>query len=174
MKKLQFISLIFYCLFFFSCINPKDNKTSMEITDNNRHYYPIITGQHLTVSFKVKNTGNHPLLISDIITSCGCLVLDRTTIKTISAGNEGFINLTYDSSKNIGYAKHWIEVYGNFINMDKMDLVFDLNVVPNNLYTKDYEELYAELNKTSKGFSDFVDGKENNKGYYLSSDGETQ
>ncbi len=170
MKKLRLILILSFYMLFHSCSNPKDNKTSMEITDNNRHYYPIITGQPLTISFKVKNTGDHPLLISDIITSCGCLVLDRTTMKTISVGKEGFINLTYDSSKNIGYAKHWIEVYGNFINMDKMELIFDLNVVPNNLYTKDYEELYAEHNKTAKELSDFTEGKENNKGYYLSTD----
>ena len=42
-----------------------------------------------------------------------------------------------------------------------------MNVVPNALYTKDYEELHQEAKDKNGAIEDMVDGKENNLGYYL-------
>lgn len=51
--------------------------TSVEVTDPVRHYFPILQGQTLELMFEVKNAGNNPLVITEIQTSCGCLVADR-------------------------------------------------------------------------------------------------
>lgn len=157
-------------LLFTSCDDFKDKKTTIEIIDNERHYYPILTGQHLDVVFKFKNTGDVPLLLTDIITSCGCLVVNKITTKNVPPGEEGVISMTFNSNKNIGYVKHWIELYGNFASSLKEELIFDVNVVPNALYTKDYEELFQEEKAKEGGVKDMVDGKENNLGYYLDLD----
>jgi len=73
--------------------------------------------------------------------------------------------LKYNSTKNIGYVKQYVTIYGNLTGVDNIEIVFDVHVVPNSLYTKDYEELYLE-----KGgwFNNFVDGS--NKGYYMDGD----
>jgi len=155
-----------------ACFNPKNEKTSLEIMDNGRHYYPIQTGQDLDVVFKVKNIGKSPLIITDIITSCGCIVLNKNTTKTIPAGQEGFISMTYNSTKNVGFVKHWIELYGNFEKLEKMELVFDVNVVPDAMYTKDYEELFLMEKEKNGNIEDLVDGTANNKGYYMRFDEE--
>lgn len=159
-----FMFVIF--LSFVSC-GLKDKKTTMEIKDPLRHYYPVLRGQELDIVYEVNNTGENPLFITDIQTSCGCLLLDESSIKVLPVGGKGFIRLKYNSSKNVGYVKHYITVFANLLDSDKHEVTFDLNVVPNALYTRDYEELYGQYKeKNGNGYKTLVDGKENEKGYY--------
>lgn len=153
------------------CLNVLDKKTSLEVQDNGRHYYPILAGQQKDVSFNLKNTGENPLMITDIITSCGCLKVngDKKAF-SVPPGKERMLTLSYNSAKNIGYVKHYISIYGNFENGPLQEVVFDINVVPNALYTKDYEELYKEELDARGGVERFVDGDENNRGYYMDED----
>lgn len=156
---------------FSGCVNLADKKTTMEIEDNERHYYPILAGQQKDVSFLLKNTGENPLMITDIITSCGCLkVNDDNNTFTVPPGKERLLTLSYNSAKNVGYVKHYVMLYGNFISGEKEEIVFDINVVPNALYTKDYEELYKEEVESRGGLENFVNGDESNKGYYMDED----
>lgn len=167
--------LIFYSvlsLLFLSCADISKKKTTMEVEDNDRHYYPILAGQTKDIAFKLINSGSNPLIITDIITSCGCLK-EESGISgnfTIPPGKERILTLSYNSAKNVGYVKHFITLYGNFEDALFKELVFDINVVPNALYTKDYEELYAEEMESEGGLKGFVDGDENNKGYYMKED----
>lgn len=153
-----------------SCMNIDEKKTTIEIEDNKRHYYPVLAGQMLDVVFKIKNTGENPLIVTDIITSCGCLKLDGKNVFSVPPGKERLLTLSYNSSKNVGYVEHYVTLYGNFKNKEKEELIFDVNVVPNALYTKDYEELYQEEKDKDGALKDFVDGDESNKGYYMDED----
>ncbi len=169
---MKFISIkLVYSIIFFtslnSCINIKDKKTSIEVEDNDRHYYAIVAGQKKDIAFKVKNTGKNPLVVTDIITSCGCIKRNDERYFTIPAGKERMIQFTYDSDKNIGYVKHYISLYGNFKDQIVQELLFDINVVPNALYTKDYEEIHRENKDERLGVETLVDGDLGNKGYYM-------
>src|SRR5690554_8215239 len=93
---------IFFSLLFMGCADIRNQVTTLEIIDNNRHYYPILRGQELEVAFDIKNTGKHPFILSDLLISCGCVVSKKSSIKSIPPGSERTITLTYDSSKNIG------------------------------------------------------------------------
>lgn len=173
--RYNFYSIIVfvYCLLLLaSCGNIADKKTTMVVEDNNRHYYPVLAGQPKDIAFKLTNTGKNPLIITDIITSCGCLKEESGFGGnfTIPPGKERILTLSYNSAKNVGYVKHYITLYGNFENAEYQELVFDINVVPNALYTKDYEELYTEEMNSEGGLKRMVDGDENNKGYYLNED----
>lgn len=154
-----------------SCSDISNKKSIMEVEDNNRHYYPVLAGQKKDVSFRLKNIGNNPLVITDIITSCGCLNADDGLgMFTIPPGKERLLTLSYNSSKNVGYVKHYITLYGNFEDQAFHELIFDINVVPDAMYTKDYEELYLEDVKAGLGIKEFVDGDASNKGYYITED----
>lgn len=164
MKKNElvlFAFLLFLPVLFSAC-DLKDRKTTLEVIDAERHYYPVLRGQQLDIVYKIQNTGNSPLFIDDIKTSCGCVLVDEGSFKILPAGGKGFIKMKYDSSKNIGYVKHYVTIYANLENADKMELSFDLNVVSHALYTRDYEELYGEYKEKH-----LVDGDENNLGYYM-------
>ncbi|GAB1347484.1 DUF1573 domain-containing protein [Cloacibacterium normanense] len=153
-----------------SCKDIRNEKTTLQVEDNNRHYYPILMGQKLDIVFTLKNTGKHPFILDDVISSCGCISMEKSSIGTIPAGKEGRLMLTYNSAKNIGKVQHYITLYGNFATTNKMELLFDVHVVPQSLYTKDYEEMFQEEKDQNANIEDLVDGDENNKGYYMDGD----
>ncbi len=80
------------------------------------------------------------------------------------------INAHFITAKNIGKVQHYITLYGNFATTNKMELLFDVHVVPQSLYTKDYEEMFQEEKDQNANIEDLVDGDENNKGYYMDGD----
>ncbi|TYP87828.1 uncharacterized protein DUF1573 [Sphingobacterium allocomposti] len=163
--------MVVLLLMFCSCIDVANKKTTLAIEDNGRHYYPLLAGQQKDLSFNLKNTGKNPLLITDIITSCGCLKADGDGVRfSIPPGKERMLTLSYNSAKNVGYVKHYVMLYGNFEGKAYEEITFDINVVPNAMYTKDYEELYAEEVDSRAGVEQLVEGEENNKGYYMDED----
>ncbi|MBQ8282881.1 MAG: DUF1573 domain-containing protein [Paraprevotella sp.] len=64
-----------------------------------------------TVVFKVCNTGDKDLVLTDVQPSCGCTTVDWTR-NPIVAGSEGEIVVTYDA-KMLGVFQKDIEVYSN-------------------------------------------------------------
>lgn len=155
---------LFLMSFVLSSCGMKDKKTNMEIVDPERHYYPILRGQIMDIQYEIENTGNYPLFITDIHTSCGCVLIDESSFKVLPSGGKGFIRLKYDSNKNIGYVKHYMTIFANLESGNKKEITFDLHVVPNSLYTRDYEELYEDR---EGGFKKLVDGEEHNLRYYV-------
>ena len=167
MNTTKYILSLLTILFCLSGCNQMSKKTTLEVVDNNRHYYPVLRGQELEMVFTINNTGEVPFMLTDIYTSCGCLILDKTSINSIPPGKARNLLLRYNSAKNIGYVKHYITIYGNLTMSDKIEIIFDVHVVPNSLYTKDYEELYVD---EGGWFYNLADGKNHNKGYYMSDD----
>ena len=49
----------------------------------------------------------------------------------------------------------------------KAELKFDVNIVPDADYTRDYEELYQDFNTKNGIVREMVDGKESELGYYI-------
>ena len=141
--------------------------TSVEAKDPVRHYFPILQGQKLELMFPVTNTGENPLVIHEIQTSCGCLVADRKSRIIVPPGRTQHIRLTYDSNKNVGAVEHTVWVYGNILPAGVLKLRFDVNVVPDAAYTRDYEELFREHSLKNGIVKELVNGKEAEKGYYV-------
>jgi hypothetical protein len=157
--------LIFVCLN--SCKDIIKGNTTLQIKDNNRHYYPVILGQELNMVFQITNTGKNPFVLKDIMTSCGCVTLKKSSINNIPPGEERLLLIKYNSEKNIGLVNHFITLYGNFATTDRMEITFDVHVVPPSSENKDYEEIYQDEKDKNGGVEDMVDGGKNNKGYYL-------
>lgn len=143
----------------------------VKVVDPIRHYYPIIQGQELDIIYEIKNIGNVPLQITEIQPSCGCIIVDDVK-KLIESGESLFLRMSYNSNKNIGLVNHQIYVYGNISGVKKplpLELNFDVHVVPDALYTRDYEELYKE-DIEKRTIEESVDGDGKGKGYYISLD----
>jgi hypothetical protein len=166
MKRANIFFLLFLVMTVAGC-GIKNKKTRLQIVDNNRHYYPILRGQKLDVVVPIKNVGKIPFILSDIFTSCGCVVVsDKSSIKAIPPGKEGNLILEYNSNLNVGYVQHFVTIYGNLDSVKQMTISFDVNVVPEVEYTKDYEQIYKE-SEDKDGLKEMTDGSESNKGYYL-------
>ena len=62
-------------------------------------------------TFRLKNTGEKPLVIQDIVTSCGCLTVDYSQ-EPVMPGKEAVIGVTYKADSP-GYFNKVVTVYCN-------------------------------------------------------------
>ena len=131
-----------------SCNKVGENAvTSMKIEDPVRHYSPIMQGVKQNISVKITNTGSEPLLLKNVMPSCGCTIA-KFPEHAIAPGNDASVELEYDSSKNTGYTAIYTTITAN-VTEKAHTVFFDINVVPNSHYTKDYEEINYE-NRTGR------------------------
>ena len=80
--------------------------------DKKTHEFGVVLWKHpATATFKVKNDGDKPLVISNVTTSCGCTVADWTKTP-IAPGATGEVTSTFDA-KALGHFYKDIGVYCN-------------------------------------------------------------
>lgn len=174
-KYLGIVYTCFFALMLAGCGGDGENAllepTTIEIEDPLRHYYPIIQGQKQNIVVKITNTGDEPLKIFNVLPSCGC-TLAKFPKNAIAPDNYGLIEMEYNSTKNIGYVGIYTTIIAN-TKIKSHTIFFDLYVVPDALYTKDYEELYQiEMEKEKGlGIQKMVDGETNQRGYIVDSTG---
>ena len=98
--------------------NPKSaeqssGKEAIITFDKMEHEFgKILQGEVVTYSFHFTNTGNAPLLITNVNTSCGCTVGDFPR-EPIKPGQDGFIKATYDSKGHHGFQSRTLSVTSN-------------------------------------------------------------
>ena len=165
MKNIFWLLLI--VLFSSSCEFRKPDienvdKTKMEIIDPERSYYPILRGSELSTSYQFYNRGNQPLIIYDVQASCGCIEVDFPS-GSIGKDDFGYINIDYDSAKNIRYVEFYITIVANTEKDIFSTIKFDLTVVTSPHYTQDYEEIY--LDRRKKKLAGEVHGDLTQQGY---------
>ncbi|MCF0207032.1 MAG: DUF1573 domain-containing protein [Bacteroidales bacterium] len=61
----------------------------------------VIQGEKVAHKFKFRNTGKGNLVISSVKPSCGC-TSPKWTREPIKPGEDGYVELTFDSSNKIG------------------------------------------------------------------------
>jgi hypothetical protein len=118
MKKLTLI----FAMFLFVAFAAKAQTSTVkkadgpEITfENLEHDYgTIIQGASGDCVFKFKNTGNEPLILSDVRKSCGCTT-PTWSKEPILPGQSGVINIGYNTN-NIGTFSKTITVISNATN----------------------------------------------------------
>lgn len=167
-KLKNFYPLIFLLTLggiFMSC-EKKLELAQVEIVDPKRHYYPVIQGELLGITYDIENTSDHPLFIQEVQTTCGCVVANDEMPIVILPHQLGRVHFTFNSLKNVGFVEHYAWLYGNFTDSLYRELQFDTNVVPPRDYTRDYEELWHDYSRKSPNMKDLVDGKSTEKGYY--------
>ena len=173
MKKSNFIRVVieraFLLCFIAGCLMACEKElkpVSVILVDPIRHYYPVIQGEMMNLSYEIENTSDHPLFIQEVQTSCGCVVPREELPIVVLPHKVGFINLTFNTIKNTGYVKHYVYCYGNFEDSTCVEFEFDTNVVPRADYVRDYEQLWHEQHDEIKSLREFVDGMPGQKGYY--------
>ena len=129
--KRSILSLIII-LGLFSC-ESKDNKISTSLVNNpvtaeginksintpvikfektEHDFGKILQGEQVSYTFKFKNVGNAPLIITSIEKTCGCTSPEYSS-QPIKPGENGKITITYDSKGHKGFQNKRLIVKAN-------------------------------------------------------------
>lgn len=165
MRNLQYVLLLSLTLAVAAC-RQELKPVEAVVEDPIRHYYPVVQGEMLGVTYDIENTSDTPLFIHEVQTSCGCLVPRDELPIVVLPHKRASVHLEFNTIKNVGYVCHYVYCYGNFKDSAYVSMTFDTHVVPPADYTRDYEQLWREQETASGRLKDFVDGQSSHKGYY--------
>ena len=84
-------------------------------------------GQVVEVSYRFKNTGTKPLVIVNVVASCGCTVPEKPE-QPFAPGEEGVIKAKFDSNGRKGENRKHITVEANTSPLKTHDLEFRVEV----------------------------------------------
>lgn len=88
------------------------NATSVYFESDMYHFGKVKPGEQLRHVFKFKNTGNHPLTIKDVKTSCGCTIT-KWNKNPIPVGETGEIGVSFDTTDKSGEQTQTIIMQAN-------------------------------------------------------------
>ena len=102
--------------------------TTVQWLDSVQNFGKVTDGEKVMITFHFKNTGNKPLIISNVQASCGCTVPSRPE-EPIAPGAEGKITAEFNSEGRVGKAAKNITVSAN-TKEGITSLLFEGEVLP--------------------------------------------
>ena len=97
-----------------SATETSDKQAVITFEKTEHEFGTLLQGEVVSYSFHFTNTGNVPLIISEVGSSCGCTVGDYPR-EPIAPGKTGDIKVTYDSSGHHGFQSRTLTVMSNTI-----------------------------------------------------------
>lgn len=94
----------------------------------------ITQGDKVEHTFKFTNSGNEPLVITNVQVTCGCTTPKGWARDPIPPGGESEITLGFNSAGKFGRQKKVVTVVSNAVNSEGAQIMFFANVlakVPN-------------------------------------------
>jgi hypothetical protein len=88
------------------------DSTTVQLIDSVYNFGSITAGEKVNYSFRFKNTGNKPLIITEAHASCGCTVPEKPE-KPIMPGETGVIKVVFNSQGKQGHQDKAIIVNSN-------------------------------------------------------------
>ena len=86
----------------------------------------IYEGEEVIHKFKFKNVGGSPLVISDVSATCGCTITTYSR-EPIAPGEEGYIEVTFDSSGRKGMQHKTVNILAN-TQPNRIELTFTAEI----------------------------------------------
>ena len=87
-------------------------QTSIEWESLEYDYGTVKTGEVVKHTFRFKNTGDNPLVLTRVKASCGCTTPKYST-DAIPPGGEGFIDIAFDTAGKTGIQRKSVTVTAN-------------------------------------------------------------
>ncbi len=108
MKK--FVALVMF-IALGTALNAQDKLAKIEFKESTIDYGEIAKGSDGVRVFEFTNTGNAPLVISNVASSCGCTIPKKPT-EPIAPGETGIIEVKYDTNR-LGPIRKTVTVSSN-------------------------------------------------------------
>jgi hypothetical protein len=134
-KYLSLIILLVFC----AAVNAQLAQTKMKVSETEHDFgkFKEEAGRQ-TYDFSVTNTGSDPLVIQNVVASCGCTTPDWTK-QPIPPGGTGKVTAIYDPKDRPGVFNKTLTVYSNS-KPETVVLVIKGEVIP---HEKTVEELFT-------------------------------
>ena len=91
---------------------PSGPVTSISFAEESFNFGTVTAGEKVKHVFKFKNTGNEPLILSDVRTTCGCTV-PTWPREPIAPGKSGEIVVQFDSNGKSGAQSRRVTIVAN-------------------------------------------------------------
>ncbi len=86
--------------------------TNLVLSENHFDFGKIKKGEQVKHVYEVTNTGDNPLIISQVKPACGCTAPDFTK-EPIMPGQKGQVTLAFDSTSFDGLVNKQAEIFAN-------------------------------------------------------------
>jgi len=93
-------------------VTAQEKKAKIEFKTETIDYGKVARGSDGVRTFEFTNTGEAPLVISDVKSSCGCTVPEKPK-EPIAPGESGIIKVKYDTNRSTGPFRKAITVSSN-------------------------------------------------------------
>ncbi len=103
-------------------------KATITFEKSSHDFGDIAQGEKVNYVFKFKNTGNAPLILQDVQTTCGCTATDWPR-QPIAPGESGKIAASFDSNGKMGKQNKVITIYSNATNSPERVSIIT-NIIP--------------------------------------------
>ncbi|MEO1049831.1 MAG: DUF1573 domain-containing protein [Bacteroidota bacterium] len=110
--------------------NQEENQPGPKITfeEESRDFGDIYQGDKIQHTYVFENTGDEPLILTNVQTTCGCTV-PQWPRDPIAPGQQGKLEVVFNSSGKIGRQNKVITVISNAVNStERITLI--TNVLP--------------------------------------------
>lgn len=111
--------------------NADDKAAGPEITfaEASYDFGDIKQGDKVEHTFTFKNTGTEPLILSNVLTTCGCTASDWPR-DPIAPGKEGSITVRFNSAGKMGRQNKVVTIVSNATNSQERIRIIT-NILPN-------------------------------------------
>ncbi len=90
----------------------------------------LVQGDKVEHTFSFTNTGDQPLLITNVQVTCGCTTPKGWPREPINPGDQGEITVAFNSTAKIGRQNKPVTIVSNASNPEGNRLFFSANVLP--------------------------------------------
>jgi hypothetical protein len=96
----------------------------------------IYQGDNVEETFKFTNTGNEPLIITNVQVTCGCTTPKGYPRDPIAPGGKGEITIGFNSAGKMGRQNKVVTIVSNAANGDGAQISFTTNVLEKKVQPK--------------------------------------
>jgi hypothetical protein len=100
---------------------------------SNYDFGDIRQGEKVEYTFRFHNTGDEPLMITNVTTQCGCTASKGWPRDPIQPGSRGEITLVFDSSGKFGRVNKVATVMSNAVNKEGTQVLLSGNILEKKL-----------------------------------------
>ena len=129
MKKLLFAVTIAFMAFSVQAQDEKEvDGPVITFEESSKDFGDIKQGDKVEHTFKLENTGNAPLIISNVAATCGCTVPNWPK-EPITPGKTAQIKVSFNSAGKMGKQNSVVRIYSNATEpIEKVSMIS--NVLP--------------------------------------------